>query len=228
MVGFAMFHGATPATICLLGIPFLLASGIWFIVVLAVGIWRRFTFATEEFALIGLVGLNFLLVFLPYSAWEHMAVSVCGPGSGGEEYLREFAYAGDLPAIQTLIRKGYSFNPPGPVGTEALMAAVSGNRMNVVEFLLTAGASVNGTTRFGETPLMASASSGTLSMTKFLLSQGAAPCPRDKDGHNAFELAEKYKRHDAAALLAGFHCPARPPDPDIATCNQRSDCVVVH
>ena len=228
MVGFAMFHGAMPAMICLVGIPFLLASALWLLPVLIAGALRRFRFSAEEFVLIALVAFNFVLVSAPYSTWEHIDIAVCGPGEGGTEYLREFAYSGDLSAIQTLLHKGYSFDPSGPVGTGALLAAVMGNRMNVVQFMLEKGTPVNAKDGAGATALIASITAGSLPMTKYLLSQGAEPCARNANGQNAFDLAEKFKRQDAAALLAGFHCPARPPDPDITTCDQRSDCVVVH
>jgi hypothetical protein len=229
MVGFALFHGAYP--IFLIGLVFVPLLFIWTMAALIFGGFHKLRFSWGEWTLLAASVAGLALLAIPYDAWQHFDVLVCGPGRYGNSFLNDAAAAGDLGLVKHLLAGGYAPNAESSGGTTPLSAAAVGNQPQVVEFLISKGADVNYANALGaETPLMAAAEMGHLSIVKLLLAHGADPCALNRDQHNAQGLAKKYHHQEIADYLGSHsNCPPPPAPPPLSCANQAPEtCIEVH
>lgn len=105
--------------------------------------------------------------------------------------LRVAAREERLNDVREDIKKGGNVNSASPEGITALMYASQNCYPEVVEFLLRHGAKPDHKDRRGRTALMMAAHDACLPVVKILLKHGhCAPDARDRDGLNAYDMAE--------------------------------------
>lgn len=225
MVGFSLFHGGH--SFFLVGLLFPPFALIWLIGAVIRGSLKRLRFSWDEWILVVAVVASFALLFVPYPAWQHFDVAVCGPGPYGSAFLLDAAAYGDLSLVKSLLAKGYGTNQESGGGSTPLSAAIVGNQQKVAEFLISRGANINQHIGLsGETPLIVAAEMGHMDTLKLLLAHGAEPCAVDREQENAQAIALRHHHQDIADyLIATFHCPPPPPP----SCDESpNNCVVVH
>ena len=112
------------------------------------------------------------------------------PQQGGLTALIVSARAGDVPAVEALLRHGADPNLRGGVNNwTPLMHAVHKNQIGAVEALLDGGAQVDRRGRSGETALMMAAGYGYTPIVELLLERGANPRAATPDGYNVLAAA---------------------------------------
>jgi hypothetical protein len=229
MIGFALVHEAP--SLLLLGIAAVLLVWLWFLTATIALLTRKCRFSGTDWLVFLLMFVVSALLFVPYAAWEHFDVAVCGPGSHGQQFLEDAAFHGDLRLVKVLLAEGHVAKLESAGGGSALSSAVGGGKAKVVTFLLVEGANVNAhSDSSGETPLMVAAYTGNLEMLQLLLAHGAEPCATNREGENAVRLALRNHRQTIADYLnAHYRCPAPPPPPP-TSCAEKSAgaCIEVH
>jgi len=209
MVGFAMIHGAGP--LFLLGLFFLPLGALFLLVLVVFGSLKRFSFARSEWLLLGSYVFGFVLLIVPYDAWQRADMKVCSAGPLGDHFLQVAALRGELGEVTKLVAQGHDVNHDAGDDETALTSAIRGRKYDVVRFLIGKGANVNQQGRLsGTTPLMSAARSGDLEVIQLLLEHGADPCKIAKysDNETAQRIAEKEQHSAASAYLADHsNCP---------------------
>jgi hypothetical protein len=230
MVGFALAH--TGPGIFLLGIFFLPLGALFLLLMVVFGLFKRLRFNRSEWLLLDAYVLGFLLLGIPYSAWERMDMKVCSAGPLGDNFLQIAAFKGDLSEVEKLVRQGHNVNHTLGDGSTALTGGIRGRRYDVVRFLLAKGADVNKRSWPGDkTPLMVAADFGDTEMIQLLLDHGADPCTTVKysDSENAQRIAERKHNSSAAEYLASHSdCKLPPPAPTACDDKNSATCVEVH
>jgi ankyrin repeat protein len=112
------------------------------------------------------------------------------------ERLHRAAEAGDVPAVQDLVGRGYPLNAFDELGKTPLHYAVLGEHFAVIDYLLRNGADLNAHDErmIGDTPLGEAASTCSLKMARLLVESGADPTVRGWMQLNAVDRA-KQRRH---------------------------------
>jgi ankyrin repeat protein len=115
-----------------------------------------------------------------------------------EQRLHRAADAGDLAAVQELLRLGRDVNAFDEIGKTPLHYAVLGEHFEIVDWLLRHGAKINAQDErvIGDTPLGEAASSCSLRMARLLITAGADPTVRGWMHLNALDRAQSRKRSE--------------------------------
>lgn len=113
------------------------------------------------------------------------------------ENVHDFAYSGDLEALNTYLNAGGAVNLTDEDGRSPLHYASMFNINNCVEFLIKAGANIDLQDKWGNTPLHIAASNrdGDIAI-KLLLQAGANRNIKDIEGELPIERAKNYNFPD--------------------------------
>jgi len=123
---------------------------------------------------------------------------------GGYSLLHMGALFGDPPLVALLLERGIDPNEARqPDRTTPLFFARKHPYINA-EILLSHGADIHARAKHGRTVLHWAAGIGDLEWIRFLLRHGADPNAQTKARQSPWMLAVKWKRPQAAALLAEF------------------------
>jgi hypothetical protein len=171
MLGFSLAHGSGAI---LLLLPLLLIA--WVAVVVALiarNLLKRRAIQRQVWIILGLAGLVFGVLSLPYGLWQRVFVSrlVAKPHPG--EFLTYAAATGDLGTVKALLSHGLSVSTTDRQGRTGLHAAAATGRMNVLQYLVSHRADLNAIDRFGDSPLEVASSGGQNQAAKFLTDRGA-------------------------------------------------------
>jgi ankyrin repeat protein len=119
--------------------------------------------------------------------------------------LAAAAYAGDLPAVQRLLREGQGTEGVRGDGNTPLWLACASDapadaRIAIAEVLLAAGAEIRND-GVGGTALHAAAARGPLALVELLIRHGALEWQRDRKGRPPLAAAKKGEAADKAAIV---------------------------
>lgn len=104
------------------------------------------------------------------------------PSKGEDQDFRKAATAGDLAAMEALLRLGANVNSENNYGQRALHNASSTGQTDAVEFLLRNGAQIHAKTKAGDTALLVAARNGHPQVVDMLLKEGAVANASNADG----------------------------------------------
>ena len=116
------------------------------------------------------------------------------------DQLNMEAKAGNLSAVQILLRRGADIEGRSIHFKTPLMSAAEGGNGNVILFLLGRGADVNAHNGSGSV-LMWAVASGNAGVVRTLLFRGADVNWRSGAGDTALEMAKEYKQPAIAKML---------------------------
>jgi hypothetical protein len=210
MVGFSMAH--TWGVLLLIVVLCLLCAHAWILAFIIEAIYRAMRkrpIARSSWVAAVLLSVAVGLIYVPYSAWKYLIVTLKGPGPQAESLLKYAIVGGNRRLAELLIVKGTSLDgcDAGDIETEAMMvrggasdytfdgcaplsvAARVGSPQGL-QLLLSKGANPN--VRSGHwqrTPLMDAAQANRPEAVKALLRAGADPGLRDTNGYTALDIA---------------------------------------
>lgn len=146
----------------------------------------------------------------PFVAIYAATPVTAGPVSNTANDLIKAVQADDLPAVDSMLKKGADANSKEANGTTALHWAAYRHNSAMVKRLLAAGAKPNVTNEFGSNPMLEAAITGDAATIDALLKGGADPDSPNADGQTALmEVARTGNIEAAKALLkAGAHVNA--------------------
>lgn len=124
--------------------------------------------------------------------------------------LCEAAYAGDLSAIEGLIRGGADVNAAGPLGRTALMNAVIAKDVTCASALIAGGADVNARDDNGWTALHFVAQANDKALAILLIDARANPNLQDGNGNTALFRAVFSYRSEAEVVSVLLEAGASP------------------
>lgn len=116
------------------------------------------------------------------------------------DQLNTEARAGNVPRMQSLLRRGADVGGRSIQSKSPLMSAAEGGSGNAVLFLLAQGADVNAHNGSGSV-LMWAAASGNVGVVRVLLFHGADAKWRSDSGGTALQMAREYKQPVIAEML---------------------------
>lgn len=116
------------------------------------------------------------------------------------DQLNTEAKAGNLPAMQTLLRQGAGVEGRSVHFKTPLMSAAEGGSGPAVSFLLAHGADVNAHNDSGSV-LMWAAASGNVGVVRLLIAHGTDVNWHSATGNTALQTAKQYKNPAVAKML---------------------------
>jgi ankyrin repeat protein len=134
-----------------------------------------------------------------YSAF--LIAAACIAGSVGGDDLIRAVKAGDVNAVETMIKHGADVNAPEANGTTPLHWAVYQRDAALVKRLIAAGAKVSVANQFGSTPMQEAAVTGDAEIIKMLLAAGADVESANADGQTALMVVARTGKVAAAKAL---------------------------
>jgi len=212
MVGFSLFHSG----LGLLGVIFVLLSGVWLLVTLVMLALRKIAFRTSDAALTCAMALAVGLLFVPYGEWMLLMVRLHGVRDVPKDWLTYAAATGEVRLLKYLLSNGFDVNSRDSRGQSALGAAAVEGRTDIGRMLIARGARVdNRTDALAETPLTQAAQMNRTDMVSLLLEHGADMSEKDGTGRTALDWAHANGNAQmAAALEARLNRSAiTPPNP---------------
>jgi ankyrin repeat protein len=123
----------------------------------------------------------------------NQAIDVNLANKSDENPLMIASIEGELPIVETLIKKNAEVNKSG---WTPLHYACSTGRLSVAQFLVANGAKVNALSPSDTTPLMMAVNSGNELLVKFLLDNGADLRMRNHEGYSAIDVAVLFSKED--------------------------------
>jgi ankyrin repeat protein len=124
-----------------------------------------------------------------------------GTAIAADSPLVQAAAAGDMAAVQALVKQGHDVNASGQDGSTALHWAVRADDLATADALIKAGARVSAANAFGVTPVYVAAENGNPSMIRRLLDAGADANTADRTGDTLLMAAVRAGEIDAVRLL---------------------------
>jgi uncharacterized protein len=121
--------------------------------------------------------------------------------SGRDQALIAASAAGDLAAVERLIRDGASVGSRDDRGRTALLAATHGNHVTVARALIAAGADVNAKDSIEESAYLYAGAEGRIEILKMTLAAGADLKSTNRYGGTALIPAAHHGHPEAVRIL---------------------------
>jgi len=198
MVGFSLFHSG----LGLLGMIFILLSGIWLLVTLVMLALRKIPIRTSDALLTCALALSVGLLFVPYGEWKLLMVQFHGVKDVPKDWLTYAAATGEVRLLNYLLSNGFDVNTRDSRGQSALGAAAVEGQTEIGRILIARGARLdNRTDSLAETPLTQAAQMNRTDMVSLLLEHGADANEKDGTGRTALDWAHENRNAQMAAAL---------------------------